>query len=385
MVLVSTVVAVGRREVQVDRDGVRIGDRGADLGGGRASASSRRSVERPGRRRRAPCARRGRTRPGRSPPCRRARSARTGDRGSCSSGGSSTASSAPGDSVSAKRCSSASTGRSGSGQATSCSTRSGCSSVDPTSPRGELPSSWPRPRPGLDRCAGGRSGCTEPPRARLAIDGYRRRVDSITRSSVSRSPSDGSGPSSRATTMASCSLRRCWAMKMRRSASVSVDARRQVGHAVVGQRPQQPVAEPGGQALALGVERPQVDVQVLAGRRGCRRQRPCRGAPGRARTGRRRRRGPPARRGPMRSSASRRRASGGRCRRRSRARTRGRARCRRRPRGHRRARAARSMRSVTSLVGSAVAEAVRSGTTGCRRRPARCVVTKTSRTRPLTG
>ena len=59
------------------------------------------------------------------------------------------------------------------------------------------------------------------PRARLVIDGYRRRVDSITRSSVSRSPSDGSGPSRRATTMASCSLRRCWAMKMRRNASVS--------------------------------------------------------------------------------------------------------------------------------------------------------------------
>ena len=79
----------------------------------------------------------------------------------------------------------------------------------------------------------------------------------------------------------------------------------------MGERPQQPVAEPGGQALALGIERSQVRVEVLArDARARRRRRPSRGAPGRARRGRRRRRGSPARRRPMRrATSSRRRAT----------------------------------------------------------------------------
>ena len=220
------------------------------------------------------------------------------------------------------------------------------------------------------------------PRARLVIDGYRRRVDSITRSSVSRSPSDGSGPSRRATTMASCSLRRCWAMKMRRNASVSAVARRQVGHPVVGQRPQQPVAEPRRQALALGVEGSQVGVQVLGGRSGVgvsvhvaalrgERAEVGEGVEDPQHIDDPTGRGRPGVAGPRRS------------RRRSRARTRGRARsCRRRGRSPRRA--ARSMRSLASLSAPpSPSGSIRNS--GVPAATCTFVVTKTSRTRPPSG
>ena len=197
--------------------------------------------------------------------------------------------------------------------------------------------------------------------------------------------STAAAPSSRATTIGSCSSRRCWATKMRSNASSEPGSGR-VGHAVVGERPQQPVAEPLRQALALDVERAQVGVEVLRGRRAS-----SSSASRSRRSGARAQRSAKASRiasssaSDRSSSSSSRRAAAGR-RRRSRARTHGpgRAASSRRPVGPQVARG-RCDRVDAAGVGSVGRRAGSIRNSGVPASTCTLRVTKTSRTRPLTG
>ena len=140
-------------------------------------------------------------------PRRRARPARTGGRGSCSTGGSAPRAAAPGDSVSAKRCSSASDRPERQRAGDELLHQLGLLVGRSDERRRRAASSWPRPR------ARARSMCGRSKRLYRTPSGEAgdRRVAPPGRldhpvERLAQPGRDGSGPSSRATTIGSCSL-----------------------------------------------------------------------------------------------------------------------------------------------------------------------------------
>ena len=219
--------------------------------------------------------------------------------------------------------------------------------------RGRRPARWrARRRPAAGRTSG--SGRCGPGRRRPGTAaGWTGPAARGGRAPSRRARSVGGGSAiqrwSSSVASATSGAERCWARKIRKTASSSCGRAVQVGHAVVGEHRGQPVAELLGQAAALDVEalqvgvevllgavHPQLGVQLLARRAGCgsarRGRRTCRGARSRRRTT-----STPAGRGARRARRGSRRAR----RRRSSGRRRSRAGSRRRPSGRaRRARRA---------------------------------------------
>ena len=106
----------------------------------------------------------------------------------------------------------------------------------------------------------------------LATDGCRRCVDSTTRSSVSRSRGGGaasagvaSRSSSNEVAIADLVVASLLGDEDAHQCVVELVARRQLVDAEVRERATDPVGEPRRDALALGVERTEVVVEVLAG------------------------------------------------------------------------------------------------------------------------
>ena len=147
-------------------------------------------------------------------------------RGSCSSGGSAPPGGRRATRVSTSMFSSARIGPRGNGQATSWSICSGWSPVGVEEPGGELlhrgRDLGARP---IDVRTVEAAVPDRPRQARRSPGSAAGSTRSAGRASRA-GPSDGSGPSSRATTIGSCSSRRCWATKMRSNASGQRWARR---------------------------------------------------------------------------------------------------------------------------------------------------------------